>query len=73
MKFKRGQCEVVSFHEGLCAAIASFGAGKEHKVTYAGAALTRADARRSALERCNGDPRSRKECKLPTVVCGDGR
>lgn len=71
--FRRGHCEVVSFHDDLCAAIASFQLGAGRKVTYAGGGLTRADAKRIALERCNGDARSGRRCQLRTVVCGDGR
>jgi hypothetical protein len=73
VKFRRGTCEVVSFRKELCAAIASVEIGKEHKLTYAGGGLTRADANRSALERCNGDKRARRSCQLRTVVCADGR
>jgi hypothetical protein len=63
----------VSFRAELCAAIASIEIGKEHKLTYAGGGLTRADAQRSALERCNGAKRARRGCQLRTVVCADGR
>jgi Domain of unknown function (DUF4189) len=72
-RFNRGHCELVSVRDGLCAAIASFRAGATRRVTYAGGGLTRADAKRLALERCNGDSRSGKRCQLRTVVCGDGR
>lgn len=72
-KLARGKCEVVSFREELCAAIASSQISKEHKITYAGGGLTRTDAQRSALDRCNGDRRARGSCRLRTVVCGDGR
>jgi hypothetical protein len=71
VKFRRGTCEVVSFRKELCAAIASIEIGKEHRLTYAGGGLTRAEAQRSALERCN--KRARRSCQLRTVVCGDGR
>jgi len=73
VKFRRGTCEVVSFRKELCAAIASVEIGKEHKLTYAGGGLTRADAQRSALERCKGDKRAQRSCQLRTVVCADGR
>jgi hypothetical protein len=72
-KFHRGKCQVVSFREELCAAIASFHTTNDVKVTYAGGGVTRADAQRSALDRCNGDERARSTCQIRTVVCGDGR
>jgi len=72
-RFERGKCEVVSFRAELCAAIASFQIDVDRKVTYAGGGLARADAQRSALERCNRDERAHKSCKLRTVVCADGR
>lgn len=72
-KLKRGECQVVGFRQELCAAIASFRTTKDLKVTYAGGGVTKADARRSALERCNGDDRARRSCQIRTVVCGDGR
>jgi hypothetical protein len=70
---ERGECQVVGFRQELCVAIASFRNSKDLKVTYAGGGVTRADARRSALERCNGDGRARHTCQIRTVVCGDGR
>ena len=70
-KFKRGACEVVSFREELCAAIASAQIGASRKVTYAGGGLTPALAQQLALARCNGKAHAR--CQLRTVVCGDGR
>ncbi len=70
-RFKRGSCEVVSFRDELCAAIASAQIGASRKVTYAGGGLTPALAQRLALERCNG--KARTKCQLRTVVCGDGR
>jgi hypothetical protein len=72
-KLKRGECQVVGFRRELCAAIASFQTAKDLKVTYAGGGVTKADAKRAALERCNGDDRARHTCQIRTVVCGDGR
>jgi hypothetical protein len=72
-KFGRGDCKVVSFRQELCAAIASFRTAKELKVTYAGGGVTRADAERAAMERCNRDGRARGRCQMRTVACGDGR
>ncbi len=69
----RGECQVVGFRQELCAAIASFRTAKDLTATYAGGGVTRADARRSALERCNGDDRAGRRCQVRTVVCGDGR
>ncbi len=69
----RGACQVVGFRQELCAAIASFRTAKDLTATYAGGGVTRADARRSALERCNGDDRAGRRCQVRTVVCGDGR
>ena len=69
----RGACEVVGFRQELCAAIASFRTSKKLAATYAGGGVTRADAKRSALERCNGDARARRTCRVRAVVCGDGR
>jgi Domain of unknown function (DUF4189) len=68
----RGACEVVGFRQELCAAIASFRTSKD-AATYAGGGVTREDAKRSALERCNGDDRARRKCQVRAVVCGDGR
>jgi Domain of unknown function (DUF4189) len=72
-RFKRGECQVVGFRQELCAAIASFSTSKNLRVTYAGGGVTRADAQRSALERCNGDDRARHTCLVRSTVCGDGR
>jgi len=72
-KLKRGKCQVVGFRQEVCAAIASFRTGKDLRVTYAGGGVTKADAKRSALDRCNGDARAGKSCHIRTVVCGDGR
>ena len=54
-------------------AIASFRTSKKLAATYSGGGVTRADAKRSALERCNGDARARRTCRVRAVVCGDGR
>jgi uncharacterized protein DUF4189 len=72
-RFKRGDCQVVAFGPDVCAAIASFETRKGEKRTYSGGGLTPKVARRVALERCNGDKRAHKSCKLRTIVCGDGR
>lgn len=72
-KLKRGECQVVGFRQELCAAIATFRTSKDLKVTYAGGGVTKADAKRAALERCNADDRARRTCQVRTVVCGDGR
>jgi hypothetical protein len=72
-RFRRGECQIVGFRQELCAAIASFSTSKNLRVTYAGGGVTRADAQRSALERCNGDDRARHACAVRTTVCGDGR
>jgi Domain of unknown function (DUF4189) len=72
-KLKRGACQVVGFRQELCAAIATFRTGKDLTVTYAGGGVTKADAQRAALERCNGDDRARRTCQIRTTVCGDGR
>jgi hypothetical protein len=72
-KLKRGECQVVGFRQELCAAIASFRTAKDLKVTYAGGGVTKADAKRAALERCNGDDRAGRRCQIRTIVCGDGR
>ena len=42
-------------------------------ITMTGGGLTPPDAKRSAIERCNKDGRTRGPCELRTVVCGDGR
>jgi hypothetical protein len=72
-KLKRGACEGVGFRQELCAAIASYRTAKDLRATYAGGGVTRSDAQRSALERCNRDSRSRRLCRVRAVVCGDGR
>jgi hypothetical protein len=69
----RGGCQVVGFRQELCAAIASFRTSKDLAASYAGGGITRDDAKRSALERCNGDDRAGRRCQVRTVVCGDGR
>jgi hypothetical protein len=73
IKLGRGKCEVVSFREELCAALASGQNGSGRRITLTGGGLTPADAKRSAIERCNKDRRTRGPCELRTVVCGDGR
>ena len=73
IKLSRGKCEVVSFREELCAALASGQNAAGRRITLTGGGLTPADAKRSAIERCNKDRRTRGPCELRTVVCGDGR
>jgi hypothetical protein len=72
-KFGRGKCEVVSFREELCAALVSGKNAAGRWITMTGGGLTPPDARRSAIERCNKDSRTRGPCELRTVICGDGR
>jgi Domain of unknown function (DUF4189) len=72
-KLRRGRCEVVSFQADVCAAIASFHHPKAGALTYAGGGMGRAEAEQKALKRCNRDRRSKRACKVRTVVCGDGR
>jgi hypothetical protein len=73
IRLGRGKCEVVSFREELCAALASGKNAAGRWITMTGGGLTPADAKRSAIERCNKDARTRGPCELRTVVCGDGR
>jgi hypothetical protein len=75
-KFGRGRCEVVSFNGEYCAALATYvGAHsrRRYKLSYSGGGLSVPQAQSSAMERCNGDARTRGRCQLRTTVCGDGR
>jgi hypothetical protein len=69
----RGKCEVLSFGPDVCAALASGQINKQRKVTYSGGGMTRAEAEKVALLRCNADHRAHGSCETRTVLCGDGR
>jgi hypothetical protein len=75
-KFGRGSCEVVSFSGEQCVALATFigrSGRKRWKLSFTAGGLTGPDAQRAALDRCNSDTRTRGQCQLRTMVCGDGR
>jgi hypothetical protein len=74
--FGRGQCKVIGFAGSLCAGLASYQgshSGRRYKLAFTGGGMTAADAQRQAMDRSNGDSRTRGRCQLRTVVCGDGR
>jgi hypothetical protein len=68
----RGACEVVSFPGNLCAALYNFRAGR-YRAAFTGGGDTSPAAQEAAKDRCNNDRRSRGNCQLRAVVCGDGR
>lgn len=68
----RGACEVISFPGHLCGALYNFRYGR-YRAAYTGGGTTSPEAQQSAKDRCNNDRRSRGNCQLRTVVCGDGR
>jgi hypothetical protein len=68
----RGACEVISFPGNLCGALYNFRSGR-YRAAYTGGGNTSPEAQQSAKDRCNNDRRSRGNCQLRTVVCGDGR
>lgn len=72
-RLRRGLCEVVSFQAELCAAIASLRAASGAVVTYSGGGMSREEAQKKALARCNLDGRAGGTCVVRTVLCGDGR
>lgn len=75
-KFGRGSCETVNFSGELCVGLATYiGAysGRRWKLSFTAGATSSAEAQKKALERCNGDRRSRGRCQLRTVACADGR
>jgi hypothetical protein len=75
-KFGRGACEVVAFPGEQCVGLATFigRSGRTRwKLSFTGGGMTGPDAQRTAMDRCNGDNRTRGQCQLRTMVCGDGR
>ena len=75
-KFGRGACEVVGFRGELCVALATYigsHSGKRWRLSFTGGGTTSPAAQKTAMDQCNGDKRTRKNCQLRTVVCGDGR
>ena len=75
-KFGRGSCEVVSFSGEQCVALATFigrSGRRRWKLSFTAGGLTGPDAQRAAMDRCNSDARTRGQCQLRTMVCGDGR
>jgi hypothetical protein len=74
--FGRGSCKVLAMPDALCVALAtSVGShsGQRHRVSITGAERTSMEAQKKALAYCNDDPRTRRQCHLMVVVCGDGR
>ena len=74
--FGRGACKVIGFVGSLCAGLASYNgshSGKRYRLAFTGGGTTASEAQSAALNRCNGDSRTRNRCQLRTVVCGDGR
>jgi len=75
-KFGRGGCEVVGFTGDKCVGLATFigRSGRTNwKLSFSAGATTGPDAQRAAMDRCNSDSRTRGQCQLRTMVCGDGR
>jgi hypothetical protein len=75
-KFGRGRCEVVSFTGEYCAALATYigsHSRRRYKLSFSGGGLSVHEAQKEAMDRCNGDSRTRGRCQLRTTVCGDGR
>lgn len=75
-KFGRGSCEVVAFPGEHCVGLATFigRSGRTRwKLSFTGGGLTGPEAQRTAMNRCNDDKRTRGQCQLRTLVCGDGR
>jgi hypothetical protein len=75
-KFGRGACEVIAFTGERCVGLATFigRAGRRHwKLSFTAGGLTGPEAQRAAMDRCNSDSRTRSQCQLRTMVCGDGR
>jgi hypothetical protein len=74
--FGRGSCKVIGFVGSLCAGLASYNGtynGRRWRLAYTGGGVTSSEAQRAAMNRCNADNRTRGNCQLRTVVCGDGR
>jgi hypothetical protein len=74
--FGHGSCKVLAIPDALCVALATYvgsHSGQRHKVSITGAERTSMEAQKKALAYCNDDPRTRKQCHLTVVVCGDGR
>ncbi len=75
-KFGRGRCEVISFPGQYCGALATYigsHSRRSYKLSFTGGGTSMPEAQRSAMDRCNGDSRTRGRCQLRTTVCGDGR
>jgi hypothetical protein len=75
-KFGRGGCEVVGFTGEQCVGLATFigrSGRKNWKLSFTAGGLTGPEAQRAAMDRCNADQRTRGQCQLRTMVCGDGR
>jgi hypothetical protein len=70
--FGRGSCKVVAFTGEQCVGLATF-LGRRWKLSFTGGGMTGPEAQRSAMDRCNEDKRTRGQCQLRTMVCGDGR
>lgn len=75
-KFGRGSCETTGFDGDTCVGLATYigsHSGRRWKLSYTAGSLTSSGAQQRAMERCNGDKRTRNRCQLRTVVCADGR
>jgi hypothetical protein len=75
-KFGRGKCEVESFPGTLCVGLASYQgthSRTRYKLAFTAGGTTTPEAQKAAVDRCNADQRTRRNCQLRTVVCGDGR
>jgi hypothetical protein len=74
--FGRGSCKVIAFTGEECVGLATFigRSGRTRwKLSFTGGGATGPEAQRSAMDRCNSDDRTRGQCQLRTMVCGDGR
>lgn len=75
-KFGRGSCEVVAFPGEQRVGLATFigRSGRTRwKLSFTGGGMTGPEAQRTAMDRCNSDKRTRGQCQLKTMVCGDRR
>jgi Domain of unknown function (DUF4189) len=75
-QFGRGGCEIVAFTGDRCVALATFigrSGGRHWKLSFTAGGSSGPDAQAAAMARCSDDSRTRGQCQLRTMVCGDGR
>jgi Domain of unknown function (DUF4189) len=74
--FGRGSCKVFAFPGEQCVGLATFigRSGRTRwQLSFTGGGTSGPEAQRTAMDRCNSDNRTRGQCQLRTMVCGDGR